>query len=496
MSLTKLFVITTLIISLGSCETEHEKGKRLAEQYCGSCHAFPNPNLLPKTIWAQNVLPNMAFRMGLTDLMELPRYVPGNDILIVAATLPSEPMVSPSEWQAIVDYFLDSAPDSLSNRSKKEMSQANLFVPIKYKQPDGDGSLPLVTQLYFDSPTKRIIVGTRTGELFQVDNQFQRISMLNFTSTSSHVLRTKNHHLVSLMGIMDPNDQPKGELIRIDSANRVESIIDSLKRPVYFELADLNNDQQEDIIICEFGNYTGSLSAYEKIGKKYKRHLISVLPGSRRTVIKDFNGDGLNDILCMFTQGDEQITLLVNEGNFKFYRKNILRFPPVYGSTYFDIADFNNDGRFDIIYTNGDNSDYSQILKPYHGIRIFLQNENEEFEESWFYPIHGISKAIPIDFDLDGDLDIATISFFPDFKNNPEASFVYFNNQDGKFAAQQIPQSVSGRWIVMEAADIGGDGDVDLFLGALDFQSKVPDYLFQQWKGDKTCVLILQNQTH
>ena len=32
--------------------------------------------------------------------------------------------------------------------------------------------------------------------------------------------------------------------------------------------------------------------------------------------------------------------------------------------------------------------------------------------------MHGAYNAIPRDFDKDGDLDIAAISFFPDFKEN------------------------------------------------------------------------------
>ncbi len=149
------------------------------------------------------------------------------------------------------------------------------------------------------------------------------------------------------------------------------------------------------------------MAVYENNGKsEYNKHVISTLPGSRRTLSRDFNDDGLIDILALFTQGDEQITLFINEGNFRFKQKILLRFPSVYGSTYFDIVDFNKDGRFDILYTNGDNSDYSQILKPYHGIRIFLQESNGNFSESWFYPMHGASKAVAFDFDLDGDLDM------------------------------------------------------------------------------------------
>jgi hypothetical protein len=44
-------------------------------------------------------------------------------------------------------------------------------------------------------------------------------------------------------------------------------IIDSLKRPVHFEKADMNADGLEDYIICAFGNITGALLVYENQGE-------------------------------------------------------------------------------------------------------------------------------------------------------------------------------------------------------------------------------------
>ena len=48
----------------------------------------------------------------------------------------------------------------------------------------------------------------------------------------------------------------------------------------------------------------------------------------------------------------------------------------IYNGGGVGIGDFNKDGLKDIIYTCGDNADYSMVLKPYHGVYIFL-NEGE-----------------------------------------------------------------------------------------------------------------------
>ena len=106
-----------------------------------------------------------------------------------------------------------------------------------------------------------------------------------------------------------------------------------------------------------------------------------------------------------------------------------MRFPAVYGSSYFELADLNNDGVQDIVYTCGDNADYSTILKPYHGVYLFLNNGDNSFKQVYFYPIHGCYKAIARDIDKDGDIDIAAIAYYADFTNQPEEGFVYLENK-------------------------------------------------------------------
>ncbi|MCB0564242.1 MAG: VCBS repeat-containing protein [Phaeodactylibacter sp.] len=56
--------------------------------------------------------------------------------------------------------------------------------------------------------------------------------------------------------------------------------------------------------------------------------------------------------------------------------------------------DLNQDGREDILYVNGDNADYSIVDKPYHGVRLFLNNGNNEFSEKYFHPMPGAFREI------------------------------------------------------------------------------------------------------
>ena len=490
----KLIILFMVAVScsvfLYSCLDQNSKDERLARQYCASCHVFPEPGLLNKTTWETNVLPQMSFRMGI-DYSQL-SSIATEDQPAVMSTLPQSPMVSVEDWESIKRYYLANAPDTVHTGGKVITDQLTHFQIEAYPLQ----TTPFITLIKSDTSSGKIFIGTRLSKLYRLNKNLVPEDSFMLPSPPSHILiSSPQEAMVSLMGIMDPNDQAKGQISGLGiQSHTLSTSIDSLKRPVHFELADLDRDGLDDIIVCAFGNYSGALVAYRNKGNgQFEKHMLQPLPGARKVVVRDFDNNGTVDILALMSQGDEKIILLLNQGNFKFRLNTILSFPPVYGSSFFDVADFNQDGKFDILYTNGDNADYSMILKPYHGVRVFLNNGNNDFKESWFYNMHGASQAVARDFDLDGDLDIAAISFFPDFTNSPQQGFIYFENAEGNYIPRITPFAVQGRWLTMEASDIDDDGDCDLLLGALDFSGGVPEQLRQQWKQEKTSILLLRN---
>jgi hypothetical protein len=100
------------------------------------------------------------------------------------------------------------------------------------------------------------------------------------------------------------------------------------------------------------------------------------------------------------------------------------------------------------------------------------------------------------DFDLDGDLDIAANSFFPDYRSYPEESFIYLvNNGNFEFIDYSFPESTNGRWIVMDAKDMDVDGDIGLAIGS--FVYFLPDGdttgLGNRWLKTDPSIAILEN---
>lgn len=243
--------------------------------------------------------------------------------------------------------------------------------------------------------------------------------------------------------------------------------------------------------------FTGKLAWYENKGNnKYSKHVLRPLPGAIRTQVFDANKDGRPDIMALMAQGDEGMFIFYNKGNGEFEEKQVLRFSPSYGSNYFELADFNGDGFEDILATDGDNGDYPPILKPYHGIRIYLNDGQNNFKERKFLSMNGASKAMAKDFDGDGDLDIASISYFPDYNNNPEESFIYWENKSNySFQAFSFKEAFAGRWLTMDAGDMDGDGDLDIVLGNAKFPiGAIPGGLMKKWNESSPSILVLKNK--
>lgn len=431
----------------------------------------------------------MAFRMGLNN--DLMHTINMKDLLTVVGTLPAQPMVSEEDWKLIQEYYISRAPDTLTVPNNGAYAFSEQFKPelLRFSWQE-----PLVTNIAFDSASGALLVASRSNQLFFLGKNLQAIDSIQTESPVSSLYFRDGILYTAEMGVMDPNDQLAGKVIKITQQKQRSVLIDSLQRPVFFTALDFNNDKKEEIAIANFGNFKGNLTIYEETPSGMQRHVIHQQPGTRNFETRDVNKDGLIDIIALITQGDEHIALFINKGNFNFERKTLLRFPPVYGSSYFEMADMNNDGFEDIVYTNGDNADYSIVFKPYHGVRIFLNDGNNEFTEKEFFPMHGASQVLTADFDGDGDRDMMAIAFFPDFHQQYRNDVLYFENEGGHFTPKRVRGSEHGRWLTMTKADIDADGDDDVLIGALNFRGTVPSELFQTWKKNGPQLLLLRNK--
>lgn len=443
-------------------------GEELARIYCATCHIFPEPSLLDKTTWKNNVLPNMGWRLGIRKPGEDPyATIEKDEVELVKAlnVYPSKQMLPVENWKKIVDYYILTAPAKPLPQKPPPLFDSTLKKFHAQSVSFGAKQVPQTSMLKYDSAASLLYIGDAQNEVYILRNNLKLLASVKVESSPVDACFNSGYPRILCVGSIAPSEKKQGSFYSLDTTSTEFSRFEKLGRPVSVEGGDLNGDGKKDLLICQFGNHSGRLSWFDG-GDPQKEHVLKLQPGARRTEIADFNKDGLPDIMALFAQAREELVLFINKGGGEFEEKIIYEFPPVYGVSYFELADFNKDGHPDILLTNGDNWDISQIHKYYHGIRILMNDGKDNFKITKFIPFYGASKAVARDFDNDGDLDIAAISFYDD-PADPGHAFLYLENKGAlQFTSSSTAAAENGKWLTMEAADIDHDGDEDIVLGS------------------------------
>jgi len=442
-------------------------GKALVQQYCTSCHKLVPANAITRDIWKFHILPEMSHYLGLSSYSIVNYYKKPTDTT----------GISIGNWEIIVNYYAKAAPDSLPV-AKAPTPLLNDWAGFTLKKPAETNDIAYTTMLAVDPATKKLYsADIEKLKFYEWDKNFKSKVVADLPSpamSADFVNDEKGNRqaILSCIGQIIPMDFPNGRIMSVDlnakqEIKKPQVVQEDLARPVQTVQADFNKDGLNDYVVLAQGRYVGGVYLMtQKADHSYVQSNISEKPGAAQTVTGDFNNDGYIDLMILYGGGDEGLWLYLNDKKGGFTSKNLLQFPPVYGSTSFQLADINHDGKPDLIYTCGYNYKDSRILKPYHGLYIFTNEGDWKFKQSYFYPINGCTKAIAADFDGDGDLDIATIAFFADMKSKPAEEFIYFE-QDGpmSFKPHAVPVSKYGRWMSMDVADTNGDGKPDIILG-------------------------------
>lgn len=478
------------------------KGKTLFTIYCGSCHALPSPRSLTKEVWKLHVLPVMASRMGiiypnydpLKGLSEDEKTVVKNNHII-----PDQPFLNDEDWKLLENYVISNAPDSM-NYDQSRLTRNSVLTQFKREDvPIYLTGPSLITGLKFNPSSKTLWIGNYFNQVMNwkydegVTREIKTESpVVDFNFYSGNTYFTE-------IGKLYPTELNLGSYVSYADTTSLP-VLSKLHRPVHSVTDDLDNNGIPEIVVCNFGNKTGSLSLYKKTALSYTEEVLMPLPGAIMCELKDMDGDGKKDIVALFSQGDESLYIFYNQGNLKFKAKRVLRFPPNYGTTDMVLVDYNHDGYTDILTVHGDNADYSNILKPYHGIRLNLNNGKGEFKMKFFYPIYGVTKVLAYDFDKDGDIDFAASAFFPDFGRLIDESFVYLENKDPEkfsFKSYTLKSEVPLKSLTLEMGDIDGDGDMDIIGGHFaQTPGPAPKDLEKKWMEVKYGLNLFINQLY
>jgi len=173
--------------------------------------------------------------------------------------------------------------------------------------------------------------------------------------------------------------------------------------------------------------------------------------------IADLNRDGLQDIIIANGE-DSSVTILLGIGNGNFKEAPGSPFPAGYMPNDIAVADFNKDGKPDLALANHDRK-YLTVLTG-DGRGGFTPSKGSPFRVEVRPHPHGIVAA---DFNSDGNLDLVTDSW-----GNNQLAILFGNDAHGFNPVVKYVNVGKHPYQRIRSADLNKDGNLDIVTTNLD----------------------------
>ncbi|MEE2819644.1 MAG: FG-GAP-like repeat-containing protein [Planctomycetota bacterium] len=280
--------------------------------------------------------------------------------------------------------------------------------------------------------------------------------------------------LVAAMGVILPSTAYSGQIyvLENDGNGNFQShlIADNTDRVTDVRAGDFDGDGDLDIASAQFGYTQGKVRWYENLGLfNFQPHVLIDRSGAIHAPVVDIDNDGDLDIVALLSQEWETVVAFVNDGKGNFMPVILHDVADAdFSSSGIAIADLDSDGDADVIWTNGDAFvavDYRPL--PTHGLQ-WLENKGKlEFEYHRIGQMNGAYSPRVIDFDLDGDQDIITVSEFA-YWDSPDAVSLrwWSQEQDGSFSPYNLAPKPT-HLVTCDVGDIDNDGAMDIVAGGM-----------------------------
>jgi hypothetical protein len=448
----------------------------LTRTTCGGCHAVPPPDILPRAAWRSEFVKMMFLREN--------RPVPAGPNAAAGVTLAKD-------MEQVLTAYLAAAPERLpAPEAWPPPDQSPLsFAPARLTMSEvpGPPAVSHVSLLDLDGDKQIDLLGTdmRQGVVFAARplRPNSPLSVVASIPHPSHVAVADLDRdgirdlIVSDLGEFFPADHDKGAvvLLRGLAGGKYSAFwLDGWPRIADAEAADFNGDGKDDLAVAAFGwRKSGALKILENATTNpaqpaFTSHTIDPRTGSLSVWPADLNRDGRLDFVTVLAQEHETVDAYVNTGGFTFEQKVIYKAPhPNWGSSGMQLVDLDRDGDLDVLLTHGDTFD-DGIVKPYHGIQWLENTGGYPFAEHALAQMPGVHSARAADLDGDGDLDIVAAALLAggaDVDESALPAIVWLEHtKPGVFTRHTIEMGFP-RHATLDVADIDADGDLDIVAG-------------------------------
>lgn len=278
--------------------------------------------------------------------------------------------------------------------------------------------------------------------------------------------------LVASMGIVLPNNDRLGRVVIMENLGpagfRQRVLSEHIARVTDVRGADLNHDGRVDLVVGQFGYTQGEIRWMENLGNwEFRSHLLLDKPGTIMTPVADYDGDGHLDFAALVSQEAEEVHLFRNSGDGTFADRILWKGKDdSWSSSGLDVADVNQDGRPDLIYSNGDgfNTGFSGPA-PWHGLQWLENRGHGEFVYHRIGDMPGCYSPVCVDLNGDGLNDIVAVSAFNQ-TNDPSSVWMtaWLNDGHENFTAVPLAYEPT-RLITVAAGDLDGTGVPVLVTG-------------------------------
>jgi hypothetical protein len=280
--------------------------------------------------------------------------------------------------------------------------------------------------------------------------------------------------LVAVLGFLHPNNARIGAVVVLENDGRqaftARTLVKDVARVADARAADLDGDGDLDVSVAGFGYDDGETSWLENRGNwRFEPHVLQRLSGGINAVPRDLDGDGDADIAVLVSQEWEEIWGFVNDGKGTFAPRLLWGSTnPDFGSSWLSVVDLDRDGDSDLLYANGDAFEYAPPnSRPWQGIQ-WLENKGElRFELHRIVSLQGATSPEAADLDGDGDLDVLLVTGNNDWDSPQAASLLWLEN-DGHLAFALHPIATSPTHLnTLAVGDLDGDGRPDAVTGGM-----------------------------